>query len=252
MSDNDEHEQIAIKPGWVIKDCACATGGVRYRRKYKRDETSGERRTVDFETRKIIDHVIIVRDLDAIVKKVDYILRKHCARTNLGWFATDDGLVKVRAELTRVEAEARALNESAAIAGSLHRAYIGIAPLRVDVATPEAAREIARTVHDCLGDILVTLRKGEIGQELAGKLLRARNLDQLATGMQAEALRFALEQIAQARKDIRVALKKGTSAQDAGAAVNLEAVENAIMLFDPLPSWLHASEEHPIDDALKA
>lgn len=250
MGEQGEHESIAIKPGWIIKDCSHANGGVHYRRKYQRDEQTGERRTVDFETRKIIDHVIVVRDLDATVKRVDYLLRKHCTRTSLGWFATDEALVKVREGLTRVEDEARALNTSAAIAGSCHRAYIGIAPLRVDTSTPEAAREIARTVRDCLTDILVTLRKGEIGQELAGKLLRARNLDQLATGMQAEALRFGLEQLGQARRDIRIALKAGTNPAEAGAAVNLEAVENAIALFDPLPVDFHTT--NPVDDALRA
>lgn len=258
MSTDDEtgHETIAIKPGWIIRDCSSASGGVHYRRTYDHETQEGERRTVDFATHKVIDHVSIVKDLDALVMQAEYVLRKHCAKTTLGWFAPDAMLPVVRAAIARVHAEAYELNQTATRLGSLHRAYIGVAPLKVDLSTPEAAREIARTVHDTLVDILAILRQGVIGQELSGKLLRARHLDQLATGFQAEALRVALATIAEAKSQIRVQLKQGEkpgatilTPAEIGAALDLSPVEHCVQLFRPMDE-IHAGEADLIGVAL--
>ena len=242
--------RIEIKPGWIIRDCSSASGGVKYNREYTGERQDGDTLIVNFKTRKVVDHMSIVEDLDAVARKVEYVFRKTgCTRTTLGWFAADENLPKVRFEIERLVAEARALNETAARMGSLHRAYISVVPLKVDMSTPEAAREIARTIHDALVGVFETLKKGEIGQELAGKLLRARHIDQLATGFQAEALRAALETIVGAKQVIRERVKKGEVPAEIGPTLDLGIIESAIQLFRPLE--LHQGMADPVEIALQ-
>lgn len=233
MSDN---ARITVKPGWVIKDTSSASGGVHYARTHLNEETVANRLEAEFRTRKSVDHVVIVHDLDAVVKRVDYALRKFCTKTVFGWYGNDAALAAVRSEVSQIQDAARVLNETAARLGSAHRAHIGIVPTYIDPTTPEAAEEIARTVRETLGGIQEALRAGEVGTLLQGRLLKAKNLEKLGTGFQGEAIRFALEAIGRARTEIREKLKEGEGTPlELGAAVNLDAVETAIQLFSPLP-----------------
>jgi hypothetical protein len=250
---NDEHkaDKIQIRPGWLVVDVSAAHGGVHYDRTPLGaiEINGGEGQRSRYETVKTVDHVVYVHDIDAIVKRVDYILRKHCARAGYGWFADDEALAKVRAEVEALKEDAEALNRSARLAGCARRAYIDIVPAKIEIASEDAAREVCRTVRSVLAEIRDALRQGEVNQPLAKVLLKARNLDRLAVGIQADSIRYALEEVAPAKRTIREAVKQGKAPKDAGAALSLPGMDAAIDLFTPPQSDL--SDDH-VEEALRA
>jgi len=186
----------------------------------------------------------------SVVKKVDYVLRKHCARTEMGWFADDKALKKVKREVAVIAREAKELNASAAKADSARRAKISVAPLKLDPAHPEAVQEIAHTIRGVLLELRDALRAGDIAS-LHKLRIRSKNLEQLAVGFQSAAIRFALERVPDAANEIREAVKNATraakddgegkeaidakaaaAAKRAGKRVDVEAIEAAIVHFD--------------------
>jgi hypothetical protein len=242
---------INIRPGWIVADCSRASGGIRYDREMIREKpiNHGVGLQADHKTRKTVDHVEFCAAIDAIVKKVDYVLRKHCARTSAGWFADDRALVRVKAEVAQIEDEADALNTRALKAHSARQAYIRVWPLHIELAHPEAVQEIARTVRTVLTEIRDALRAGEL-KDLHKLRIRSKNLHQLATGFQSDAIRFALERVPQAARELRDAVKVvkvaakddpkmdaalAAACKRAGKQLDLEAIEAAIAHFENSP-----------------
>jgi hypothetical protein len=245
-----------FRPGWLVVDCSSASGGIRYDRELVKEKSinEGHGLRADHKTRKTVDHVAFCAAVDAIVKKVDYVLRKHCARTQMGWFADDKALRKVKAEIAEIAREAEDLNTNAAKkAQSARRAYISVAPLKLDPAHPEAVQEISRTIRGTLTELRDALRTGDVAS-LHKLRIRSTNLAQLAVGFQSDAIRFALEcvpvaalKIREARKHAERAAKNSgenaatieeaatAAAKRAGAKVDIEAIEAAIMHFEDSP-----------------
>jgi hypothetical protein len=241
-----------FRPGWLVVDCSSASGGIRYDRELVKEKSINEGNGIqaDHKTRKTVDHVEYCAAVDAVVKKVDYVLRKHCARTEMGWFADDKALRKVKREVVAISREARELNASAEKADSARRAKISVAPLKLDPAHPEAVQEIAHTIRGVLGEIRDALRAGDVAS-LHKLRIRSKNLEQLAVGFQSDAIRFALERVPGAANEIREAIKNATrsakndgedkevidakaaaAAKRAGKRVDVEAIEAAIVHFE--------------------
>ena len=241
-----------FRPGWMIVDCSSASGGIRYDRELLKEKTinKGNGLQADHKTRKTVDNVEFCAAIDAVVKKVDYVLRKNCARTDMGWFADDAALKRVKAEVAEIEHEAAELNSNAAKkAKSARRAKIRVVPLKLDLAKPEAVQEIAATIRNVLGELHTALREGDLGS-LHKLRIRAKNLDQLATGFQSDAIRFALQRVQPAANEIREAVKNATrvlrkvddekafaeaavaAAKRAGSRVDIESIEAAIAHFE--------------------
>lgn len=234
-------QSVQIRPGYVVLDVSSATGGVHYQRREIEQHKIGpdhEGLQARHETVKTVDHVVAVKDVDAVVKQVDYAIRKYCAKTVFGPFADEDNLAKLQAEVAKIKAEAVEVNERAVAVGSARRAYIGIVPAKLDVVSPEAAEEIARTVREVLGDLRDALRVGDVGPRFDGVFLRSKNLANLAVGLQSDAVRFALDCVKEARKRVKDAIKKGETPESAGGSLDLGPVEQAIDLFTPLPPSL--------------
>ena len=231
----DTERSFRFRPGWIIRDCSVATGGVTYQRTLVDEEIKNRRMVSDYETRKTVDNVEFVATIDAVVKKVDYILRKYCTRTDMGWFADDTRLGDVKREVAQLRVEAEALNGAAKAARSARRAKIRVAALKLDLAQPEAVAEIADTIRSVLSEMLEALRAGDIGSMHKLKI-RAMNLDLLATGIQSDAIRFAVERALQAVTEIKLAVRNlggdpAVAASKAGKALDLEMIEAAIAHF---------------------
>jgi hypothetical protein len=245
-----------FRPGWMIVDCSSASGGIRYDRELVKEKSinKGNGVQADHKTRKTVDHVEFCAAVDAVVKKVDYVLRKHCARTDMGWFADDVALKKVKAEITAIEHEADDLNMNAAKkAKSERRAKIRVVPLKLDLAKPEAVQEIAHTIRGVLIELRDALRSGDLAS-LHKLRIRSKNLERLAIGFQSDAIRFAMERVPAAATEIREAVRNVTraakddgedkaaveeaataAAKRAGARVDIESIEAAIMHFTDSP-----------------
>jgi len=246
-----------FRPGWLIVDCSSASGGIRYDRELVKEKSinKGNGVQADHKTRKTVDHVEYCAAVDAIVKKVDYVLRKHCARTAMGWFADNAALRKVKVEIAAIVREADDLNTNAAKkAKSERRAKISVAPLKLDPAHPEAVQEIAHTIRGILIELRDALRGGDLAS-LHKLRIRSKNLERLAIGFQSDAIRFALERVPEAATEIREAVKDATraakknngedavaieeaataAAKQAGATVDIESIEAAIAHFMDSP-----------------
>jgi hypothetical protein len=245
-----------FRPGWMIVDCSSANGGIQYDRELVDEQPINRRRglQVDHKTRKTVDNVEFCAAVDAVVKKVDYALRKNCARTDMGWFADDQALAKVKAEVAEIEREAHELNTNGAKkAKSARRAKIRVVPLKLDLAKPEAVQEIAATIRSVLIELRDALRSGDLAS-IHKLRIRSKNLERLAVGFQSDAIRFALERVPLAANEIREAVKNATRAaknegedkdkitevgehaeKRAGAKVDIESIEAAIAHFEDSP-----------------
>jgi len=245
-----------FRPGWMIVDCSSASGGIRYDRELVKEKSinKGNGIQADHKTRKTVDHVEYCAAVDAVVKKVDYVLRKHCARTEIGWFADDSVLHKVKAEIAEIEREANELNTvGAKKAKSARRAKIRVVPLKLDLAKPEAVQEIAATIRGVLTELRDALKGGHLA-DLHKLRIRSKNLERLAVGFQSDAIKFALERVPAAATEIREAVKNATraarndgedkdkiaevgeaAAKRAGAKVDVETIEAAIAHFEDSP-----------------
>ena len=259
-----------FRPGWMIVDCSSASGGIRYDRELLKEKSinKGNGIQADHKTRKTVDHVEFCAAIDAVVKKVDYVLRKNCARTEMGWFADDQALAKVKAEIAEIEHEAEELNTTAAKrAKSARRAKIRVVPLKLDLAKPEAVKEIAHTIRDVLTELRDALRAGDLAS-LHKLRIRSKNLEKLAVGFQSDAIRFALERVPVAANEIREAVKTATrgarnsgeskakieeaataAAQRAGAKVDVESIESAIAHFLDSPLADNSDDDNDAEAA---
>jgi hypothetical protein len=257
-----------FRPGWMMVDCSSASGGIRYDRELLKEKSinKGNGLQADHKTRKTVDNVEFCAAVDAVVKKVDYVLRKHCARTDMGWFADDSVLHKVKAEVAEIEREANELNTIAAKkAKSARRAKIRVVPLKLDLAKPEAVQEIAATIRSVLTELRDALRAGDLAS-LHKLRIRSKNLERLATGFQSDAIRFALERVPAAATEIRETVKNAVraakndgedadkvtevgeqAAKRAGAKVDVESIEAAIAHFED--STLGAAVDDDVNEA---
>lgn len=259
-------KRIKVRPGYLVVDTSTATGGVTYDREYG-DQVkinNGQGIQAKLQTIKTVDHVEAVAALDALKKKVDYACRKHCARTAFGWFADEVSLRALRKEVEELQAEAVTLNAAAAAVGSERRAHVGVVAGKLEIASAEAAREIARTIREVLGGVLAALRAGLVKKrtdkdgkviqkdELHAPLLKCKNLDRLAVGLAGEAVKMALDRIPEAKKEVLERLKKGDDPATIGAELDLGAIENAITWFeeDEIGAGTGASSS-PVDEALQ-
>jgi len=219
--------------GWIIRDCSKAIGGIRYDREAISERTinSGNGVRAKYLTHKSIDHVEFCALVDALVKKVDYILRKYCTRTDLGWFADDAALANVLAEIAPLKREAEVLNTKLAKrAHSARRAEISVVPLKLDFNQHEAIKVIVGTIRTGLTDFRDALRRGDL-DALHAIRIRTLHLERLATGFQEDAIRNALGRVPTAAAELRKAIKRGETPEHAGAQLDLELFDAALAHF---------------------
>lgn len=219
--------KVVLRPGWLIIDNSTASGGIRYDRHVIEDATTTINRGAGIETThqtvKTVDHVEFCARIDALVKKVDYSLRKHGTRVGKNWFADDEALKVIEAEIAEIATEAARLNTlGAEEARSDRRAHIGIMPIPIDFDREEAVREIARTIRETMTEVLTALQAGAV-DDFHKLKIRCMNLDKLAVGMQSDAIRFALERFAEAAKEIKTAANEARKKALASAAREADA-----------------------------
>lgn len=242
--------KVNIRPGYVVLDTSSAHGGVHYYRKEIEAHAinNGEGVDATHETRKVVDHVAAVKAVDAVTKELDYAIRKYCAKTVFGPFCSDEDLPALQARVEELRAKADQVNADAAAAGSARRAYIGIVPVRIDVVSPEAAREIARTVCDVLSELRDAVKDGDVGPRFDGIWLKARNLAKLATGLQSECICWALDEINANRKECKDRIKRGSDPATAGKDLDFSQTEGAIASFTVTVADSNtATEDAPVE-----
>lgn len=233
----ESQDAIRLRPGFVALDCSRATGGVTYEQTRHAVITEATRangtEVVSWSTRRTVDHKQVVADMDALVKRVDYLLRVNCSRAGWGWFADADAAAKVRHGMDLLQDQAEELNATARRLGSARRVHLSLILVPLDVTNSDVAQEIYRSVLATLQGIHECLRAGMVGSELDKHLLRARNMGNVAVGITSAALTDALGRVPEWRNEVRTAVKGGVDAALAGQTLQLDALDAAIQLFSP-------------------
>ncbi|UCC72032.1 MAG: hypothetical protein JSV86_16940 [Gemmatimonadota bacterium] len=242
-----------VKSGYVILDASTAYGGVKYRREVLEQPTpagtNGEGERKVWKTERMVDHRELVDACDRLVKQVDYALRKHASRTSFGWFADADQYAAIKARVAEIAAEAEGVNRTCAEVGCQRRCHIAVVPARLDLATPDAASEVYRTITTQLTDLKRAVRAGEVGRGFDNLLTRAKNLDKLAVGFAGESIGWALDRVKEARREVRDKIKRGQTPESAGKQVDLDAVDAAIAMFVPMDESVNDVIDDGVGDA---
>lgn len=222
--------------GYLIQTEFAAEGGVTYERRQTASETDGRQLKTEFLTKKRVDDVELIKDSRSVVWRAYYVLAKHAAHTPIGYFADAGMLEALERDFDEVRSLAREFNELAASLGSARRVRVEIYPLDVGVDNETVARRLAKLVRERLAGLRDSLATADL-KEFKEANDRAKNLEKLATGIQRDSIRYALEAARDARKELAKAIKAdGSKTPEEHAATlvadkKLEAIEAAIDLF---------------------
>lgn len=226
---------LILSPGFFLVPEFSATGGVKYSRGEATEEQEGERLEAEFTTRKVVDHVGLLKWSRKIINLAYNAMERYASQTPIGYFVNADNHAKLMEEIKAVQGEAESFNRAACDVGSGRRVRISVFPIALQESDETAAVRLAQTVRERLGALGEALRAGDLdGYATAWK--RARNLPRLATGIQAESVVFALEAAKEARAQVALAIRGSDSAspmapEQAGKTANLDALDSAIHLF---------------------
>lgn len=217
---------LSVKPGFLIQNASGASGGVSYSRKVLTEERDGARYDGEFQTHKVVDNEPLVEESKTYPNQAWRILTSNCSPVGVGWYADAETLRKVRALLAPVAAAADDFNRRSRAAGSNRRARVGIVPLPIAMDDVEAARAIA----DSVCESLTLLREAVAARDLKASLhvlkQRCQNLHKLATGIQADSIRFAVDEAIAAREEVKLA-----SREEREPSFSTDALDSAIALF---------------------
>lgn len=210
-----------------------AKGGVVYRRlgEESKEIHEDESMTAEYATRKEVDHVGLQTWSRKIVNAAYNVMERYCSQTPIGYWVSEERAPKMLEELAQVKMEAGKLNQVAKAYRSLRRVNIEVYAIQVGQESLETtAVRLAQTVRERLQSLREDLFNGDLNA-YATSWKRAKNLPKLATGIQADAVVLALEAAREARSSLAEAIKNRTDAAKAGQALNLDAIDSAIILF---------------------
>jgi hypothetical protein len=210
-----------------------AKGGVAYKRmgEETKEIHEDESMTAEWATRKEVDHVGLQTWSRKIVNMAYNVMERYCSQTPVGYWISEERAPKVLEELAGVKMEARKLNDFAKTVRSLRRVTIEVYATQVGTEDMEkAAIRLAGTVRERLESLREDLFRGDLNA-YATSWKRAKNINRLATGIQAETVVLALEAAKEARKQLSEKLGNKMSPDRAGAELNLDMLDSAIVLF---------------------
>lgn len=232
-----------IQPGYIVINTSKVSGGVHYDRQYakKRREGNGHRR--EFVTVKRVDHTKLVEESDQLYQIARHVIRSRAANTEIGFYADEDTLRTIQIEMASLREQAEKFNRRAKRAGCARRMHVGLVPVKLEIDNVAAAQEIARTIRQTCDDFIQAIRAGD-PDEITKALNRARNFEQLATGMQRDSVIWAIECAKEARSELRKVKRDGRSVKKAARTWDIEPIEACAGMFADVPSYaVDLSEE---------
>lgn len=224
---------VDLTAGYIINVEIGARGGVSYDRKLESEVEVGRGLEATSKTTKLVDDRELVSLSQSVVSRAYYVLNRCCARTAIGYFATADMLEQVEQQFEEVREAVRDFNELARRSGSARRVVAEIYPLDVRPGSEVTAKRLAANVREKLQDLKDKLRTGDL-KKFDDARDRARNLDRLAVGIQADCVKLALEWADGVKPAVREAARVGcTSVETACKNYDTGPVDAAIALFTP-------------------
>jgi hypothetical protein len=240
-------KNLALDNGFFYVVEFSATGGVRYTRKDGHEEQEGERLMAEFTTQKDVDHVGMLKWSKKIVNMAYNTMERHASSTPIGYWVRRDAVEALHKEIAEVQHEADRFNLGAQAVGCGRRVRIALYAVQATESEHSVAARLAETVRERLTELGEHLRAGELNS-YAATWKKAKNLPRLATGIQAEAIVFALEAAVIARAEVAAGIREGKTPEQAGAAVDLTALESAVCLFtDAVNGSLYQAHDPVLD-----
>lgn len=213
---------------FLVQNLSEATGGVKHRTVgNEREERDGERVSVERHTLKTIDHESIVKDLNSLaITHVNYLIRRHCVRTPIGWVTNATGLKQLEEKLRPIAEQVHALNQSASVVGSNHRGTVGIFPIALASNLEGAALQIRRAVTGRLQEARERVLAGETIRDVV--VAPIKTLPGLLTSVPAALVQAAVDALDDAVKGARKTKQDGGDLTTYLANLDLSVVEDAI------------------------
>jgi hypothetical protein len=230
---------IAVNPGVVlVTSLSRVQGGRTTTRRKIREDPEGNALETEANVTVRIENVTERANAEALVQEATHIIRKNSTHTVIGYL-TDEGRIQAMNQAFHaLKGKASDFNASAITC----HVEIGFLPIAIATALgAEAARALADHVRGELETLRDSLKAGDHKKARAILLpTRAGNLKQLATGPQADAIEFALEEGREALKTIKDRIKEGSGGvsetpESVGKSLDLPSIENAIEMFRYVP-----------------
>lgn len=242
-------KMLALDNGFFYVVEFSATGGVRYSRTDGKEEQEDQKLTAEFTTVKEVDHVGMLKWSKKIVNAAYNVMERHASNTPIGYWVNRDAVEALHKEMEQVREEAQTFNAGAAAVGCGRRVRIELYAVQATESETRVATRLAETIRERLTELGETLRAGDLNA-YATVWKKSKNLPRLATGIQSEAIVFALEAAAEARKAVSAAIREGQKPEQAGAAADLTALESAVCLFtDAVNGTLYVPHDPELDAA---
>ena len=213
---NLEHSTI------VVFDSSRVKGGKRTKTRVVRNEREDQRQEIDKESETVIENVSERTEGEAIRAKATHAIRSRAQMTPIGYVLTPDRKVDLLDAMDQVAREAQEFNDRATTC------QVEIKGLFLPIEIPLGS-DVAKAIADHVKGELMAMRdalgKGEIATT-RNVILRAKNLDTLATGAQRDAIVFALQNAT----DALYTLKSRTKDQGNGVSESPESVAKGLDL----------------------
>lgn len=220
------HHGVFIQPEFSV------AGGTRIERTPVGTEAINRGRGLrtDYKATKIVDDLDMEAEAVQIRTRAYYILGKYCAKTPLGYFADDEALASIEADLAPVREAASIFNRASESIGSPRRVVVEIYTLELREGDERAAARLAKHVVDRLRELRAALKAGD-RKSFEAAWDRVGNLDRLASGIQAEAVREALEEAKAMKARLLEMIRFGYAPAAAGEQINTDSIEATEGLF---------------------
>jgi hypothetical protein len=205
-----------------------ATGGVTYRRTGASQEQTGDILEADFSTHKTVDHVGLVSLSKSIVNRAYHVLDKLAVNTPVGYFAPAEKVAQIREGLAPIQTAAAEFNAAAKMVGSMRRCNVSVYMVQIAEDNESAANRLALVVRERLSDLREALAQGDL-KAYGTAWDRCKNLHKLATGIQSDSIRLAIDCAREAKATLVSRTKAGATVAEAN--VDLNALDAAISLF---------------------
>jgi len=223
--------KFQFRPGFVLILEFSARGGVSYRRETTDEETDGESLHAQLHTHKTVDHVTLNRRSRAIINAAYHVVDRHATNTPLGYWATAEVLAEhIAPAITRIQEDAEDFNLAAQAAGSARRVNINLFPVALSEDNETAARRVAVDVQERIQALKDALWAAD-RKAFETAWDAARNLDRMAVGIQADAIRTAMDHAKETKSHLLEALREGVDVETIRTVLDLEPLDAAISLF---------------------
>lgn len=222
---------ITFSTGYLILTEFSATGGVKYSREGQRIRKGSEGSVTELTVRQIADNRDLLRESKSLINAAAYVVDQFCAKTPLGYFTDDTGLLRIKQDLIDLQEGASKFNEIAGRIGSERRVWIEAYPVAYRLDDPAVGARMAVLIRERLEDLSAALLAGDKAAFLAA-MDAARNLDKLVQDPHRLKLVEAVNWAKLRRQELGRLLREGLSPKDAAKVLDVSAIVEAAALFE--------------------